>query len=375
MGEKNSQHLFPTELYNASFETIYHLPFLQYSIQTMSKDYYKVLGVSKGASDDEIKKSYRKLAMKYHPDKNSSPGAEEKFKEIGEAYDVLSDPKKKQIFDHYGEDGLKGGMGEEGGGGVPNFGGNHSYSYHGDPRATFTQFFGSSNPFESFFSGGPGGLGGNIGGPEQMDIDIEQMFGGFKGGSLGGMAHKKGSKLQDPTVEKEVYVNIEEILTGCEKKMKISRKVYQDDGSLSVEEKVLKINIKPGWKSGTKVTFSQEGDRLPGKTPADIAFIIKDKPHPIYTREGADLKYKYKIPLREALCGTIVQVPTLDGRKVGVNCSGEVIKPTTTKRLQGYGLPYPKDPTKKGDLIIGFDVLFPDQISQSSKDILYNILS
>merc|ERR1711892_691354 len=91
-----SQHLFPTELYNASFKTIYHLPFLQYSIQTMSKDYYKVLGVSKGASDDEIKKSYRKLAMKYHPDKNSSPGAEEKFKEIGEAYDVLSDPQKNK---------------------------------------------------------------------------------------------------------------------------------------------------------------------------------------------------------------------------------------------------------------------------------------
>merc|ERR1712008_665601 len=104
-------HLFPTELYNASFEIIYHLPFLQYSIQTMSKDYYKVLGVSKGASDDEIKKSYRKLAMKYHPDKNSSPGAEEKFKEIGEAYDVLSDPKKRQIYDQFGEEGLKGGAG------------------------------------------------------------------------------------------------------------------------------------------------------------------------------------------------------------------------------------------------------------------------
>jgi len=340
---------------------------------TMGKDYYRVLGIAKGASDDEIKKSYRKLAMKYHPDKNNAPGAEEKFKEIGEAYDVLSDPKKKQIYDQYGEDGLKG---SPGGGGVPNFGEGpgYTYSYHGDPRATFTQFFGSSNPFESFFSGGPGGMGGNMGGPQEMDIDIEQMFGGF-GGHMGGHKQKKNTKVQDPTVEKEVFVNIEEIAAGCEKKMKISRKVYRDDGSLSVEDKVLKINIKPGWKSGTKVTFSQEGDRLPGKIPADIAFIIKDKPHPIFTREGSDIKYIYKIPLREALCGTIVQVPTLEGKKVGINCTGEVIKPTTTKRLQGYGLPYPKEPSKKGDIIVGFDVLFPDAISQSSKDVLYDVLS
>merc|ERR1712198_802595 len=91
----------------------------------MGKDYYKVLGVAKGASDDEIKKAYRKLALKYHPDKNQSSGAEEKFKEIGEAYDVLSDPKKKQVYDQFGEEGLKGGMGGGGGSqgtGMPNFG-------------------------------------------------------------------------------------------------------------------------------------------------------------------------------------------------------------------------------------------------------------
>merc|ERR1711874_179874 len=346
--------------------------------EIMGKNYYKVLGINKGASEEEIKKSYRKLAMKYHPDKKNSAGAEEKFKEIGEAYDVLSDPKKKQIYDQYGEDGLKGGMGAPGGGGVPNFGEapGYTYSYHGDPRATFTQFFGSSNPFESFFSGGPGGMGGgNMGGPEEMDIDIEQMFGGFGGHMGAGHKQKKTPKVQDATVEKEIFVNIEEIATGCEKKMKISRKVYRDDGSLALEDKVLKINIKPGWKSGTKVTFSQEGDRLPGKIPADIAFIIKDKPHPIFPRDGSEIKYNYKIPLREALCGSIVQVPTLDGKKVGINCSGEVIKPATTKRLQGYGLPYPKDPTKKGDIIVGFDILFPDTIAQSSKDILYDVLS
>jgi len=368
------------------------------NILIMGKDYYKVLGVSRGASDDEIKKAYRKLALKYHPDKNQSPGAEEKFKEIGEAYDVLSDTRKKQIYDQCGEDGLKGGLGSSngcGGGqaghpgaGMPNFadGQNFSYSYHGDPKATFTQFFGTSNPFESFFNGGsPGGGRGGMGrGPEDMDIDLEELLGGFGGGRGGFHPHggSGGQKrkqpvhtVQDPTIVKEVFVNLEELVTGCEKKMKISRKVYGEDGTLTNEDKVLKINIKPGWKSGTKVTFAREGDKIPSKIPADIAFIIRDKPHPIFTRDGSNIKYTYKVPLRDALCGSVVQVPTLEGRKVGINCSGEVLKPTTTKRLQGYGLPLPKDTGRRGDLLVNFEVLFPDQLSQSSKDIIYDVLS
>merc|ERR1712215_43156 len=358
----------------------------------MGKDYYKVLGVARGASDDEIKKAYRKLAMKYHPDKNRASGAEEKLKEIGEAYDVLSDARKKQIYDQCGEEGLKGGMGGTGGsnnyaGGMPNFGNgqNFSYSYHGDPRATFTQFFGNSNPFESFFpGGGNGNMGDNIGGYDDMDIDIDDILGGLGGrNNLNGQFRsqmpsqkpRKQAKIQDETIEKELFVSLDEIAKGCEKKMKISRKIFKEDGSITNEDKVLKVNIKPGWKSGTKVTFGQEGDRIPGKIPADIAFIIRDKPHPVFTRDGSNIKYTYKVPLRDALCETIVQVPTLDGKKVGVDLSREVIKPTVTKRLQGFGLPIPKDPVKKGDLIIGFDVIFPDQISQSSKDIIYDVLS
>jgi len=138
---------------------------------------------------------------------------------------------------------------------------------------------------------------------------------------------------------------------------------------------VLKVNVKPGWKAGTKITFAKEGDRVPGKVPADIAFIIRDKPHPIFTRDGSNIKYTYKVPLREALCGTVVQVPTLEGRKIRINCSGEVLKPTTTKRLQGYGLPFPKDPKRKGDLLVNFEIIFPEQLSESSKDTLFDVLS
>jgi len=365
----------------------------------MGQDYYKILGVPRSATDDELKKAYRKLALKYHPDKNQAPGAEEKFKEIGEAYDVLSDPKKRQIYDQLGEEGLKGASagGGPSPGGMPNFGGmppggNFQYSYHGDPRATFAQFFGTSDPFQSFF-GGPGGgagfsqaqFGGPSGGPvDDMDIDINELLGGLGGGGGRGgyrppgqhQRAKKQQRVQDPTIEKEIFVTLEDILHGTEKKMKISRKVYGEDGTVRVEDKVLKINVKPGWKSGTKITFAKEGDQAPGKVPADIAFIIRDKAHPLFTRDGANLKFSYKIPLREALCGCVVQVPTLEGgTKVGLNCTGEIIKPGATRRLQGYGLPFPKEPGKRGDIIVSFEVLFPDRLSQSSRDILYDVLS
>lgn len=111
----------------------------------MAKDYYKILDLPKNATEDEIKKAYKKMALKYHPDKNKSPGAEEKFKEIAEAYEVLSDPNKRRAYDMGGEEALGGNFS----GGPGN--GTFHYTYSGDPRATFAQFFGNSNPFEAFF--------------------------------------------------------------------------------------------------------------------------------------------------------------------------------------------------------------------------------
>lgn len=109
----------------------------------------------------------------------------------------------------------------------------------------------------------------------------------------------KKEQKQDPPVEHDLYVKLEEIYHGCVKKMKISRHVIQPDGSSKKEDKVLQISIKPGWKSGTKVTFQKEGDQAPGKIPADIVFIIRDKPHAMFKREGSDLRYTARLTLKQ----------------------------------------------------------------------------
>lgn len=194
----------------------------------MAKDFYKSLGISKGANDDEIKKAYRKLALKYHPDKNKSPAAEERFKEIAEAYEVSSDKKKRDIYDQYGEDGLKGGIPGTGGEGGNSF----RYKYHGDPRATFAQFFGSADPFGVLFSNDPNTMfqGTHIFMDDDNDIFSQMNMGGGRGGPPGpGGAFRSQSfnfnstpnrkrGPQDPPIEHDLYVSLEGVDRGCVKK-------------------------------------------------------------------------------------------------------------------------------------------------------------
>jgi len=357
------------------------------------KDYYKVLGIAKGATEDEIKKAYRKMALKYHPDKNKTAGAEERFKEIAEAYDVLSDKSKRDVYDKYGVGGLSGMGGAGGTGGTPNF----TYTSHVDPRATFEQFFGTSNPFESFFN--MPGMGGNNhqsffnDNMEGMETDDPFASLGGLGSGLGGSfgprnppfrsqsfnvgsnsGGGKKDKVQDPAVEHDLYVSLDDICKGVTKRMKISRRVVAADGTAKKEEKVLTINVKPGWKSGTKITFQREGDQAPNKIPADIVFIIRDKPHPHFKREGPDLRHTCRVTLKEALCGVLVDIPTLTGEKIPINLANEVIKPNTVKKIAGYGLPLPKEPTRRGDILVSFEITFPEKLSQNTKDLLHDLL-
>ena len=181
----------------------------------MEKDYYKVLGLEKSATDNDIKKAYRKLALKYHPDKNKSPGAEEKFKEIAEAYEVLSDPKKRNIYDTQGSQGLSGGMGGQ------NPGEGFTYTFHGDPRATFETFFGTSSPFANFF-----GTGNDSNSDEEMIFQetdsssfpngFGRMFGGHgfsqrMPGRTSGQVHQQThgfKRKQDPPIQYDLKVTM-----------------------------------------------------------------------------------------------------------------------------------------------------------------------
>ncbi|XP_048874623.1 dnaJ homolog subfamily B member 5 isoform X1 [Brienomyrus brachyistius] len=355
------------------------------SIKAMGKDYYKTLGIQSGANEDEIKKAYRKMALKFHPDKNKDANAEEKFKEIAEAYEVLSDPKKRTIYDQFGEEGLKAG----GGGSTGGQGNTYHYTFHGDPHATFASFFGGSNPFDIFF-GSSRTRGSNNGfGDHDMDIELDgdddpfnafSRFGfnginGFHHGGGGGRRHHADAlhsrrKVQDPPVVHELRVSLEEIFHGCTKRMKITRRRLNPDGkTLRTEDKILNIIIKRGWKEGTKITFPKEGDETPENIPADIAFVLKDKGHPHFKRDGSNIVFTAKISLKEALCGCTVNIPTMDNRVIPLPCS-DVIKPGTVKRLRGEGLPYPKSPSQRGDLIVEFQVRFPDRIPPQSREII-----
>lgn len=215
-------------------------------------DYYKVLGIAKDATEDQIKKAYRKLALKYHPDKNKAADAEEKFKEVAEAYEVLSDEKKRKAYDMHGFGGLNAGAND---GGPSCDGHTYTFTQNVDPRATFEAFFGGSNPFAKFGNGGFSDMfmeGEDIGGA------FGPGFGHFGGGNTEVFTcNNRGSspfgqqrpQRQDKSVMRELKVSLEDIAKGCTKKIKITRDRLNTDGmSTHREEKILCIDVKKGWK-------------------------------------------------------------------------------------------------------------------------------
>lgn len=207
-------------------------------------------------------------------------------------------------------------------GGAAGHGGpSYSYSFHGDPHAMFAEFFGSRSPFHHFF-------------PQKGDddMDISDSFGVFGRGQMGGMGcfqksfqatpgghHRAQSKKKDPPVVHELKLSLEEVFSGCTKKMKISRKRLNPDGrTVRSEDKILMVDIKRGWKEGTKITFPREGDETPTNIPADVVFVVKDKPHPVFKRNGSDIIYPAKISLRDV--SEHLKCPVTSDRRIGLVC-------------------------------------------------------
>ncbi|GAB2298640.1 hypothetical protein Dimus_032710 [Dionaea muscipula] len=346
----------------------------------MGVDYYKILQVDKNANDDDLKKAYRKLAMKWHPDKNpnNKKEAEAKFKQISEAYEVLSDGQKRAIYDQYGEEGLKGQMPPPDAGG-PGSGGSTFFQTGEGPnvfRTTFnprnandifTEFFGFSSPFSgmSGMGGGTSG-GGPMGGGMKGGSRFNSMFGDDIFTSFGDARPMSSGPRKAHPIESPLPCSLEELYKGTTKKMKISREIADASGKTIPVEEILTIDIKPGWKKGTKITFPEKGNEQPGVIPSDLVFIIDEKSHPVFTRDGNDLVVTQKIPLAEALTGYTAHITTLDGRNLTVPINN-VIHPSYEEVVPKEGMPIPKEPSRRGNLRIKFNIKFPTRLTPEQK--------
>jgi DnaJ-class molecular chaperone len=313
----------------------------------MGRDYYAILGVPRDADAAALKKAYRKLAMKWHPDKNPDnvEAAQAKFQEISEAYDVLNDPEKRQVYDQFGEEGLKAGGGSGPGG----------YSFtSGNAEEIFRQFFGGSgSPFgEMFGMGGFGGMGGRT----------TRIPGGFSF-SFGG---EPPPPQAPPAQVLNISCTLDQLYSGTTKRLKITRTINGRD-----DEKVVDLEIKPGWKDGTKITYPGDGDQMPGRPAADLVFIIKELKHPIFTRDGDNLVIEKQISLCEALTGFTIRQQGIDGKILTLEVD-DVVAPGTERRLSGQGMPSKKG--GRGDLIFQFKVNFPASLSSSQKQTIKKCL-
>jgi len=364
----------------------------------MSKrDYYDILGVSKGSSADEIKKAYRKMAIKYHPDKNpDDKAAEDKFKEAAEAYEVLSNPEKKQRYDQFGHAGAQGGFGGGGyGGGGMNM--EDIFSQFGDV------FGGGGSPFDSFFGGGGGG-------------------------QRGGRRVQRGTNLRI-----KVKLTLEEIANGVEKKIKVNKQIHCNTcdgsgakdknsvqtcktcgGSGSVRrvtntilgqmqttstcptcngegttvsakcnschgdgivrgEETITINIPAGVSEGMQLSMSGKGNAAPrGGVPGDLIILIEEVQHESLKREGINIIYDLHVSFVDATLGTSVEIPTIDGKariKLEPGTQGGKIL-----RLKGKGIPEVNS-YHKGDQLVQVNIWTPKSINNDERELLEKLKS
>ncbi|KAI1746287.1 hypothetical protein F4680DRAFT_463510 [Xylaria scruposa] len=366
---------------------------------------YDQLGVKPDATQEEIKKAYRKAALKWHPDKNKdNPNAAEKFKECSQAYEILSDPEKRKIYDQYGlEYLLRGGSqpppgenpfaGQAGGmpGGFQGFdfgagmpGG--ARSFHFTTGGGGANAFNFSNP-ESIFAEFMRGSGGGGGGVGDDDDAFASIFGGGMPRAAGGRSSRaRGFSGGDPfrgggardaapevtTVERALPLTLEELFNGITKKMKIKRKTFDESGKRTTSDQVLEVPIKPGLKKGSKIKFKGVGDQEEGGKQ-DLHFIVEEKPHPLFVRDGDDIIHTIDLDLKEALTGWKRTVTTIDGKQIPLERGGPT-GPGMSDSYPGLGMPISKKQGERGNFIIKYNVKFPTSLSARQKQQLKEIL-
>jgi molecular chaperone DnaJ len=342
------------------------------------RDYYTILGLEKGASEEEIKKAYRRLAVKYHPDKN--PGdkvAEENFKELGEAYEVLNDPQKKAAYDQYGHaafDRRAGGFGRAGG-------------FH-DPFEVFREVFGGGSIFEDLFGGGQQETGQSQRGDDlryDMEISFEEAAHGCdkeitvtkpeRCEECQGSGAEPGSKARNcPTcggrgqvITSRGIFSIAQTCPHCQGAGRIIDKpckICRGNGRRERTSKI-KLRIPPGVDSGSRLRSAGNGEAgWRGGPIGDLYVILHVKPHEIFQRDGDDLLCEVPVSFVQAVLGSEIDVPTLDGKTTVKVPSGTQpgtmfrLKGKGVKNIQGYG---------HGDLHVRITVEVPTQLSAAQR--------
>jgi curved DNA-binding protein len=311
------------------------------------KDYYKILGVSKSASQEEIKKAYRKLALKYHPDQNNGDKtAEDRFKEINEAYAVLSNPEKKKNYDMFGAEGFQNRYSQED-------------IFKGFDFASILREFGfgggggrTANPFSQFF-GGMGGSG------QQQYYSNGSPFGSFSGGCHG---HRQ-QDVKGPDMIYELNMPLEEVAQTIEKVIS-----YQVNG----HQEMVSLKVPAGIVDGQKLRLKGKGSPSPyGGPPGDLYIKINVKEHPVFKRENDDLYSRHEIRFSEAVLGTEIEIPTIDQKRLKLK-----IPPGTQNnakfRLKSYGLPRAKG-SGKGDAFAEISIEVPKQLNKKQKALIKSL--
>ncbi|MCP3664387.1 MAG: J domain-containing protein [Gammaproteobacteria bacterium] len=317
------------------------------------RDFYRILGVPRNANTNQIKKAYRKLAKELHPDRNQeNPEADEKFHDIGAAYETLSDTEKRRIYDQHGEEGLAK-MGGNGG--------------HGDP---FGSFFGD------FFGGGREQEQGTPKGEEvHMDLwtTLEELY---QGNFVEIIRNKAVVKSAPGTRKCNCRHEMQTVQMGPGRFQMFQQKVCDDCPNVKLvpEERTLEIEIEQGMKNGQSIIFRGEGEPHIDGDPGDLKLKIRLSKHPRFERRGDDLFTNVTISLRDALNGFDMDIDHLDGHKVHVTRE-KVTWSGARIRKKDEGMPNFTDNTKKGILYITFDVEFPrGEMTTEQKEKIMEVL-